>query len=497
MNRRDFVKRICLGAAGSTAMMTFPGLFAGSKAKGGKYNVLFIWVDDLRTQLGCYGQTQMISPNIDRLASQGLLFEHAYCQEALCAPSRSSLLSGLRPDSTGIYKLGPRLSEVLPDRVSLPKYFKQNGYETISIGKVYHNRDDDMGAWSRIPFPFDKEDKTHRQFIGREKYQSWRESHNRSQSGPPAEIVNGPDNACIDGILTDYAIEELNRIKDKPFFLCTGFMKPHLPFRAPKKYWDMYDPKKLKLADNPFYPKGVTKYSLFHAGELRKYDGVPKGWEPIPDELARHLRHGYYSCVSFIDAQVGRLLDELKRLNLRDRTVIVLLGDHGWKLGEHRDWSKCTNFELDAQAPLLISVPGMKTAGRKTKALTEFVDIYPTLCDVCGLGLPKQPFEGRSFAPLLADPDRDWKGAAFSQFPRYNHVDGKMMVMGHTMRTRRYRYTEWKDVKTGKLLARELYDHMEDPQENINVIDDPKYSAAIKKLRQMMKVGWKGVVPGN
>lgn len=489
MDRRDFLKKMYSGALSGAALATFPGLSCSKGSPGNRYNVLFIAVDDLRPQLGCYGQPQMISPNIDRLASQGLLFERAYCQQAVCAPSRISLLSGLRPDSTGIYDLKHGLSKTLPNRISLPKLFKQKGYKTISLGKIYHHLNDDLQAWSQKP---DWVTKPNGRYVTKEGLQLIEENRKINPEarnrGAPTEMADVPDNVYVDGKLTDRALKEMNRFKDKPFFLAVGYRKPHLPFTAPKKYWDLYDPQKIELAKNPFPPKGAARFAVNNFGELRGYYGMPKGKEPVSDEQARHLIHGYYACVSFIDAQVGRLLTELAALKLKEKTIVILWGDHGWKLGEHASWCKHTNFENDANAPLIISVPGMKTGGRKTKALIEFVDIYPTLCELCGLKLPDQPFDGCSFVPLLQNPGRSWKKAAFSQYSR-----GR--VMGYTMRADRSRYTEWVLVETGKVLERELYDHEKDPQENINVVDDPKYTASVKRLEQMMKRGWKGALP--
>jgi arylsulfatase A-like enzyme len=226
---------------------------------------------------------------------------------------------------------------------------------------------------------------------------------------------------------------------------------------------------------------------------------MPKGNDPVPDEQARHLIHGYYACVSFLDAQVGRLLDHLDKLKLREKTIVILIGDNGWKLGEHGSWSKCTNLELDVRVPLIISIPRQKSPGRRTNALVEFVDIYPTLCEVCGLQLPKlaHALEGSSFAPILENPQRPWKQAVFSQYPRGNIEikDPDHWVMGYTMRTDRYRYTEWKRLSTGKVEARELYDHNRDPQENVNVAAEARYAKIVKELSEMMKRGWKGALP--
>jgi arylsulfatase A-like enzyme len=304
--------------------------------------------------------------------------------------------------------------------------------------------------------------------------------------GPAFEAADVPDNSYPDGANTDYAIRELSKVKDKPFFIAMGFYKPHLPFNCPKRYWDMYKPENIKLADNPFIPKNAPTYATTNWGELRNYYGIPKKG-PCSVVLARQLIHGYYACITYIDAQVGRLLDELDRLKFSDRTVIILWGDHGWKLGEHAGWCKHTNFELDTHVPMILSVPGMKTAGKRTSALTEYVDIYPTLCEACSLTIPSH-LEGRSMMPLLDNPQRPWKKAAFSQYPR-----GR--VMGYTMRTKRFRYTEWRDRKTGKVIARELYDHEKDPQENINVVDQPEYESDIQRLAGMLKRGWRSALP--
>ena len=453
-------------------------------------NVLFVVVDDLRPELGCYGQKQVISPNIDNLAKDGVLFERAYCQQAVCAPSRCSVLSGCRPDTTQIYDLATPLRKRMPDVLSLPEHFKNNGYEAVSIGKIYHHSKDDLQGWSEEPFQ-SKGDWQGRGYLTDEAVEAMRENEaflrqrndKRVGLGPAFEAADVPDNAYHDGKDTDAAIEALGRLKDKPFFLGMGFHKPHLPFNAPKKYWDMYSPEDIKLAENPFEPEGVTQYSLTNFGELRGYFGMPKTG-PVPDDKARQLIHGYSACVSYMDAQLGRLLAELERLKLREKTVIILWGDHGWKLGEHASWCKHTNFEIDARAPMIISVPGMKNAGERTYALTEFVDMYPTLCKVCDLSIPEH-VEGLSFAPLLENPDRQWKKAAFSQYPR-----GK--VMGYTMRTERYRYTQWQDRESGKVKVRELYDHQRDSQENVNVINNPGYAEDVKELEGVMEQGWRG-----
>jgi len=456
-------------------------------------NVLFVVFDDLRPQLGCYGQEQIISPNIDNLARDGLLFERAYCQQAVCAPSRSSVLSGCRPDTTQIYNLSTPLREAMPNILTLPEHFKNNSYETVSVGKVYHHPKDDLQGWSKEPFQ-SKGDWQGRGYLTDEAIEDMKRNEailrqrndRRIGLGPAFETADIPDNAYHDGKDTDVAIAKLSHLKDRPFFLAMGFHKPHLPFNAPKKYWDMYSPEDIKLAENPFEPEGVTPYSLTNFGELRGYFGMPKEG-PVPDEQTRQLIHAYSACVTYVDAQLGRLIAELERLKLRENTIIILWGDHGWKLGEHANWCKHTNFEIDARAPMIISVPGMENASKRTYALTEFVDMYPTLCDLCGLPIPEH-LEGRSFAPLIENPEQSWKKAAFSQYPRSN-------VMGYTMRTERYRYTEWLDIQSEEVKARELYDHQNDPQENVNAINQPRYAEDIKKLELMMKEGWRGALP--
>lgn len=302
--------------------------------------------------------------------------------------------------------------------------------------------------------------------------------------GPAFEGPDVPDIAYPDGLIADHAIKELNRLKDKPFFLAVGFMKPHLPFNAPKKYWDLYSEKQIKLADNPFAPQGVPKRARTNWGELRGYHGMPRKGS-MPDDLARKLIRGYYACISHVDAMIGNVLNELDRLELTGNTVVVLWGDHGWKLGDHGMWCKHTNFDRDAHVPMIISAPGMKARGQTTDALTELVDIYPTLCELCGLDQPKH-LEGSSMAPLLNNPNRPWKKAAFSQFARGELRD----VMGYSMRTDRYRYTEWRDLKSGAVEARELYDHQKDPQENINVFENPENKKVVAALAKMLSEGY-------
>jgi len=492
LTRRSFLSVIASAAA---IPVISPALaLARKRNKARKMNVLFIAVDDLRPELGCYGREHIISPNIDRLAKEGLLFERTYCQQAVCAPSRISIMTGARPDTTKVYNLNTPLRKAMPDVLSLPEHFKNHGYETLSIGKIYHHTQDDAQGWTTEPYragTFPKGAWKGRGYLSKKaiaQMEQYNKAYPRMKGrGPAFDAADVSDEAYPDGANTVHAIKELSRLKDKSFFMAFGLYKPHLPFNAPKKYWDMYDRAKIKLADNPFLPKDCPSYAPTNWGELRNYYGIPKKGS-CSDGLARQLIHGYYACITYIDAQIGLVLDELDRLDLRKNTAIILWGDHGWKLGEHAGWCKHTNFELDTHVPMILSVPRMKTAGRRTRALTEYVDIYPTLCEACTLPVPEH-LEGLSVMPLVKDPDRPWKKAAFSQYPR-----GK--VMGYSMKTDRFRYTEWQDRKTGKILARELYDHQNDPDENTNAAAEPKYKKDVTRLAKMLKAGWRAALPG-
>lgn len=482
VNRRDFLQAsaaaLCAGILGG------PPASASTDAKS-RPNVLFIAVDDLRPQLGCYGHNDIVSPNLDRLAQEGLLFERTYCQQAICMSSRASLMSGYRPHKGGLFKNGA-LYEHVPDALPVNQHFLNHGYEAVSIGKIFHHRSDEKRGWSREAFhpKGDWEGRGYLTPAAIAAVDAYTEAHpnaHRKGLGPAFECAEVPDNAYADGMIADRAIRELNRLRDQPFFLAVGFKKPHLPFCAPNKYWNLYDPEKLDLAENPVAPMGAPRSALTTWGELRGYAGMPEDG-PMPDGLARKLIHGYYACVSYVDAMAGRVLDELDRLGLRENTIVVLWGDHGWKLGEHGMWCKHTNFEWDTHVPLIIRAPGMKAPGQRTRALTEFVDIYPTLCDLAGLDKPDH-LEGLSMAPLLDDPGRPWKAAAYSQYPRGS-------TMGYSVRTGRYRYTEWRYAKDTKVRWRELYDHQEDPAENVNVVPDPARRAVVERHMALLRKGF-------
>lgn len=496
---RQLTRRQVLGSAlAGTALSCWGPRAAAQEARKQGFNVLFFAVDDLRPQLGCYGDPVVKSPNLDKLASEGLLFNRAYCQQAVCSPSRTSLLTGRRPDTTKVYELKTHFRKTIPDVVTLPQQFKANGYFTLGMGKIYHGGLDDEASWS-VPHWRPKAEMYHRPENKKLIERLTREAKERGWSGktswdrprgPAWEDPDVPDNALRDGMVADKAIATLNEIKGRPFFLAVGFYKPHLPFVAPKRYWDLYKKDQLTLADNPFAPKDAPQYALTNWGELRHYHGMPnKG--PVTDEQALELIHGYYACTSYTDAQIGRVVAELERLGLREKTVIIMWGDHGWQLGEHGLWCKHTNFETSVRVPMLICVPGQPNAGAKTDALVEFVDIYPSLCDVCGLPL-SEGLEGTSFIPLIKNPKRAWKKAALSQYPR--GVKGVGRVMGYSMRTERYRFTEWRGL-TKEFAEYELYDHVKDPKENVNIANRPENAELVTQLRNLLHAGWQEMRP--
>jgi len=477
-------------------------LYSCNEKETSRPNVLFIAVDDLRPELGCYGNSQIKSPNIDKLAADGLAFNRAYCQQAICMASRASIMSGYRPDTLNIYNC-KSVDKLMPEVLTLNKHFENNGYQIWASGKIYHHESDRKNQWGEnYDAPETKENG--RGYLSEgavkivEEYDAWyRKNRNEGGGGrgPAFESPDVPDNAYYDGKMTDMAIEKLAELKtgDEPFFMAVGYKKPHLPFNAPKKYWDLYDVNEIEMADNMYMPENVSRYFNYNFGELRNYYGIPKGREEFSDTLKRNLKHGYYASVSFIDAQIGRLIEGLKQNDLYENTIIILWGDHGWKLGEHNMWCKHTQFELDNHVPLLIRVPGQKTAGMKSDAFVEFVDMYPTLCELAGLELPEH-LQGKSFVQLIENPDKDWKEGAISYWPM-GRDNPEMLVMGFTVKTDRYRYTEWIKTGSGELMARDLFDHDNDPDENVNISVNPDNEELMGKLSQLLKrgKGWREI----
>jgi len=465
-----------------------------------KPNILFIAVDDLRCDLGCYGNSQVHSPNIDRLAASGVVFTRAYCQQAVCNPSRASLMTGLRPDSTQVWDLKTDFRTKIPNAVTLPQFLRKNGYRAEGYGKIFHNEFPDDVSWDKPHRWPDKGIEWSEASLNRlEKYRLEMKAAGKSDAeikhmrAPATEVLDIADGDHADGAIADQAINALRELakSKQPFFMGAGFCATHLPFTPPKKYWDLYDPAKITLASNGFIPHGAPSLafgekSLGGFYELRGYmdfASAPTPFERTLDEAQqRNLKHAYFAATSFADSHVGRLLDELDRLGIAENTVVVFWSDHGWKLGEHAGWCKQTNYEIDTRAPLIIRVPGAKNMGNKTAALAEFLDIYPTVCELVGLSAPKE-LEGKSLVPLLAGTAGKVKDAAFSQFIR-NEARGDFM--GYAMRTDRYRYIEWINLANGSIEAQELYDHLSDPDENENIANREENADSLKNLSTQM-----------
>lgn len=502
-------------------------LFAGTVHAEDPPNVLFISVDDMRPEIGCYGNEEIKTPCFDAFAKTGTTFMKAYCQSAVCAPSRASVMTGLRPDSTRVWDLRGKFRINLPDVVTIPMHFHNHGYHTVSMGKIFHNHMPDRISFDEpdlrpakymTPELIDREPESfyHDDGLNAElaevRKRRLAANPNRYANGwaygVATESFDGPDNQFYDGAQTELAINKMRELKkkDKPFFLALGFYRPHLPFVAPKKYWDLYDRDKLSLADNPYLPKDSPVMAMNSMYELRAcYDleHVKHPSEFTFDELtARRLKHGYYASVSFVDACFGKLMKGLDEFGLADNTIVVLWGDHGWKLGEHNSWCKQSNYDIDVRVPLMIRTPGHPMAGSKTESLVELVDLYPTLCDAAGLPIPAD-MEGTSFKQLMAKPDQPWKSAVFSQFHRAPRITpDKGRYMGLSMVTDRFHYVEWRTwdhIKgvAGELKVTELYDHQSDPDENQNISGDSKNATLISKLAQQLQGGWKEAKPNK
>jgi iduronate 2-sulfatase len=456
-------------------------------------------IDDLREELGCYGAEIAQSPNIDRLANRGIVFTRAYCQQAVCNPSRASLLTGLRPDSLKVWDMKTHFRSIRPDVITLPQLFKGNGYVSMGLGKIFHDTLPDPQSWSRpepenpINYHYLKSETRARLWdraasarrLG--KGNAWVDAVLR---GPATECVEAEDNQYRDGAMTDIAIRLLRDLKKEgPFFLAVGYHKPHLPMIAPKKYWDLYQSEELPMAENDFLPENAPLFAMNTMRELACYEdfaGVLKPTEgSLTEGQSRLLKHAYYACVSYIDAQVGRLLEALERLELSENTIVVVMSDHGWKLGEHNSWCKQTNYEVDTRSLLILYVPQAQGNGQICRALVEYVDIYPTLCELAGLDPPPR-LEGISMVPLLKDPSLRWKHAAFSQFQR-----GFMgRFMGRSIRTRLFRYVEWRDWFDNTFITAELYDHRYDPQENVNIAGKSENQKILQELSRRLWQGW-------
>jgi iduronate 2-sulfatase len=395
-------------------------------------------------------------------------------------------MTGRRPNSTRIWDLDTHFRSTIPNAITLPQHFKNNGYHTQCIGKIFHDgaKAQDALSWS-VPEILAETKKEG-------KYVLPINLGTKTPKAAAAEITDVPDNAYVDGQVAEQALDVLGKIKNKPFFLAIGFRRPHLPFSAPKKYWDMYQREKIPLPIPGNSPANIPAYALHKSEELRGYKDL--GAEPISAEKQRELIHGYYASISYTDAQIGKVLAALDRLGLTNNTIIVLWSDHGFHLGEKGLWAKTTNYELDTRVPLIIAAPGKKK-GVRSDALVELVDLYPTLAGLSGLQSPDS-LEGVSMAPLLTKPDLPWKSAAFSQFPRpWIYKGDEPRVMGYAIRTERYRYVEWRNFGTNEVEATELYDNQTDPREINNIVNAPGNSALVNELKQKLSAGWQKALP--
>jgi iduronate 2-sulfatase len=503
-------------------------------AQDKKMNVLFIAVDDLKPILGCYGDKLVKTPNIDRLAKQGTIFMMNYCQQAVSGPTRASLMTGLRPDKTKVWDLATKMRDVNPDILSMPQYFFSKGYQTAGLSKIYDSRcvdaDLDKPSWS-IPY-YKESDNYFPKITGKpemgyqlastkaliRKYRAEGQKNGLKGTAltdfiakfvkPSVESADVPDNAYNDGANALHAKDILVQLSKeyKPFFFAVGFLKPHLPFVAPKKYWDLYNRNEMPVAAFQEKAKNSPDLAYHTASELFVYSDIPeissfsdqKVGLNIPLDKQKELIHGYYAATSYTDAQIGILLNALDSLGLSKNTIIVLWGDHGWHLGDHNLWCKHTNFEQATHAPLLISSPNVKPS--VTYSPSEFVDIFPTLCDLMGLNIPDH-LDGISLVPVMKDPKKSVKDFAVSQYPRpANKIEtgrlgwSKGEYMGYSIRTGQYRYTLWmKDSFRSTMaynkelvVATELYDYMSDPNETINVVMDNKYATVAKNMNEKM-----------
>ena len=459
-------------------------------------NILFISVDDLRPELKCYGATHMHTPNFDRLAADGIRFDNAYCQQAVCLPSRISLFTSMYPDATGVQNLQTHFRDTIPDAVTLTQHLRRSGYHTVGMGKVYHDEQpDEWDQWIDVREATGVEEYHLEEIIADQKRSAAEakakglkgKALRRHTKGPATEAADFPDDAYEDGAMTRLAIEQIQSAGEKPFFLTVGFHRPHLPLIAPKKYWDLYDRESISLPANYFLPENAPQLAFSSWGELRAFSDIPQTG-PLDDDKALEIIHGYYASVSFVDAQIGRLLDALSESGLDDNTMVVMWSDHGWKLGEHAMWCKHTNFEIDARVPLIVRMPKAAHGGRSTTAMVELVDLYPTLCEFAGVETPAQCM-GRSVLPLLQGGESSgWREESLSQYRRARKKGGD--ITGYSIKTAEGRYTEWINLDSRATVASEFYDHRLDPDENRSTakrLDDETAQSLSKRLHQRIE----------
>jgi len=451
-----------------------------------KQNVLFIIVDDLNMLLGSYGAEGVKTPNIDKLASEGRMFTRAYVQNPLCNPSRASLMTGKRPHELGIQKLNKNFRDLYPEIETLPQYFKKNGYHSAGVGKIYHNwgeqfEDGDPKSWSEVPF-YHWATHYHDWYVPGRPYK-W---HFDLDKGPAVQREEVPDEAYIDGRIANAAVNKLRQLQETPFFLAVGFWKPHLPYNAPKKYWDLYQRDDLPAPPRYHSPvDGVPDIAYVNSNEARSYTDVPNEGE-ISEAKKRELRHGYLASISYLDAQVGNVLDELKKLDLDERTAVVFVSDHGYHAGEHGQFGKWTNFEIGTMVPLIIRTPNMNAPGKKTDSIVELVDLYPTLLDFANLP-ERNDLSGVSLLPILEDPEVDVKSFAISQTTRPLQGGENFEILGSSIRNEKYRYNIWVRQDDGKMIAEELYDLSGDPFYVENIASDEELESIKNQMHNLLK----------
>jgi iduronate 2-sulfatase len=483
ITRRSFLKASAVAAVGLPGCRS--GIFDKPNANQ-LVNVLFIAADDLNTDIGCYGNEQVKTPNLDRLAAMGVRFDRAYCQQPLCGPSRASVMSGLRPNTTGFVHLHDDIRKLKPDTVTMGQFFQQRGYYVGRVGKIYHydnpsgigtNGNDDALTWQERfnPAGIDKlQEENIIRYPGGESGRKNGLGISMAWWDPVSK-----DTEHTDGMVATRAIEMIDRNKDKPFFVAAGFFNPHCPYVAPKKYFDMYPLEEIAMQELDEAKKDLEDVPAMAV--QRDTKNWPYYFKGVTYDEARKCKQAYYACASFVDAQVGRLLDALQERNLLDNTLIVFWSDQGYFLGEKGLWYKRKNFERSVRAPLLIAGAGITSAGKSCAQPVEMLDLYPTIADYTGFDVPGA-LDGRSLRPLLSDPASTWDKPAISQV--FHSSDAQ----GYSIRTMRWRYTEWNGGKAG----RELYDHASDPDEVHNLAGLDKYADTVKRLSKRLRPFAKG-----
>ncbi|MFL2546809.1 MAG: sulfatase [Candidatus Rariloculaceae bacterium] len=439
-------------------------------------NFLIIIVDDLRPEIAAYGDETIQTPNIDGLAATGIVFENAFTAVPVCGASRAAFLSGRKPTTSRFLAFDSRLDQELPGAQSLPGYFHEHGYHTISNGKVFDVTEDSAGAWSEPAWnPEGDWSSAMERNSRRDDLQRAYRDNPPGVFGPTWERVDVGDDAYPDGKVAQKAVDDLKRMSDldSPFLMVVGFRKPHLPFTAPDKYWSLYDRSDFTLPSTYREPpEGAPINPVHNSSELRAYAGIPQtGPLGLSDEEALNMIHAYHAAVSYADAQVGKVLSALSDSGLDENTIVVLSGDHGWNLGDHTIWNKHTLFDIALRTPLIIRTPDNSSA--RSNAIASLLDLFPTLADLAGLPEPSD-VDGVSLAPVLADPSIDIREAAISRY-----------FDGASVRTHRYRYSDWRD-EAGSVTARMLYDLAVDPDETINISEKAEYTGVVEELSALI-----------